>query len=432
MANLSHKARLTVGAAAVTGVMLALLFGVVFLVAQRGVTGEQETELRGAMGSLAADPKSLEIEDFRESHPNASFAVFDEQGALVAHQGALHLPPGQGFATIGTTYAYGIRHGSSNVVVGIDGRESIRGQQRLAWILCLLWLPLTCFFGIVAWIAAKSVFEPLERLTEQATRISGANLHERLSTDDPAEFGSFAQQLNQMLGRIEETLQREDQFASDAAHELRTPLAILRTQIETTLLNRRSTKEYVAAYGSMLVEVDRLTRIVEALLRTARRVPLEVDPIDIEPVVIASASRWQDPYTAAGVFIEEETCPAVSRVGVEEMTVIVDNLLENALRFSPKGSTVRLRLGHVEGWIDLKITDEGPGIPPELAQRVFDRFVRSDHDRNRDSGGAGIGLAVCKKIVTSRGGDIFILPGEEPGATVVCRLPSWPTEPPRA
>ena len=269
------------------------------------------------------------------------------------------------------------------------------------------------------WYTANAIFDPLIRLSAQARAISGSNLNERLATDDQAEFGDFARQLNAMLDRIEQTAHREEQFAADAAHELRTPLSILRTRIETTLLRPRQPEEYAATSALLLDEIDRLTKIVEALLETARGQLTRPPNLRLDPLVEEVCDRWRTNGTA----ITTHTTPVTAAIMPEELSIVLDNLLENAVRYAPSGSEVAVKLAAEGDFARLAVRDAGPGIPEEDREAVFDRFVRLDPHRNRTSGGAGIGLSVCRKIVASRQGHIEAISVEPQGAEIIVRLP---------
>ncbi len=420
---LSHKTRVSLAASLATGLLLAILFATVYFFARQSALNQTESELIGAMNALTGDSKELEINEFDESHPEMSFAVFQPNGNLALQHGRIRFKPVVGFQFVNDILEYGIVRKSQTVVVGTNWREISHGFKRLRLVFALLWAPLTFIVGLITWLTARSVFKPLARLTEQASAISGSKLTDRLIISDRAEFGELAQDLNRMLDRIEETVQREDQFASDAAHELRPPLAILRTRIETTLLRSRTSEEYVASHEFLLIELERLTRIVEALLRSTRAPVPVADPIDLEPCVLQAIARWQDSFVKSGVFLQvgHESC--LVAMTPEEIAIVVDNLLDNALRFSNDGDTVKVKL-HQDGTTGiLSVCDEGPGIPSELGAKIFERFVRSGDDRNRSSGGAGIGLSVCHKVLSSRGGSIAIRDHSPKGACLECRIP---------
>ena len=422
----THRSRLTFVAASATGVLLAIVFVAVIVAARESAVAQKHAELQSALNALAGDPDHLEIEEFRESHPEMSMAVFDATGKPVTTLGRLPLSPAVGFQSTEAAISVSQPRGSTFVVVGADWREADRSLKRLALLLGLLWLPLTCLCGAVTWAAARAVFRPLERLSTQAEAIGRSSLKDRLQTEDHAEFGAFALQLNRMLDRIEASVEREERFASDAAHELRTPLAILRLRLESTLMRRRSIAEYVAAQQDTLTELERLTRVVESLFQTTRAHAQDGDLADVGDVAQRTAARWQDRFVAAGVTLEVEATQANAEIGEDELAIVLDNLLGNALRFSATGLTVRMWTAFVGDAVEVGVSDEGPGIDPAIGDRVFDRFVRADDSRNRASGGAGIGLSVCRRILETRGGSISLRAHGSSGATIVCLLKPEP------
>jgi len=421
--KLNHKLRISLAAATATGLLLAVVFACIIQYAHANAHQQMKRNLSAAMLSLNGDARHLEIEEFLESHPELGFAEFSRDNTLVQQEGSFHLKPHLGFDHDDDSYSLGERRHDHIVVIGGDWKSVKLGVKQLAAVLVFLWFPLTLLVALVTYLSARSVFHPLSKLTEQASSISGSQLGSRLDTADKAEFGEFAQSLNRMLDRIEETVRREDQFASDAAHELRTPLAILRTQVETTLLRPRSETEYVQSHQALLVELDRLNRIVEALLRTARQKSQEAPIIDLEPVVHLCAGRWLDRFVSQQIFMDVSTQPIQARITAEEFEVVLDNLLDNALRFSPPESTVKVTMLAVDDTVRLTVSDQGQGIPTELGDSVFERFVRAGSDRNRKSGGSGIGLAVCRKILEGRNGSIQIESTGPDGTSIRCILP---------
>ncbi|MHB8636861.1 MAG: HAMP domain-containing sensor histidine kinase [Fimbriimonadaceae bacterium] len=420
----THRSRLTVAAASATGILLALVFAGVVFGARQAAIAQKRGELQSALNELAGDSDRLEINDFREAHPEMSMSVFEASGRVSRSLGKLALAPVVGFARNATVLSSGLRRGSTVVVVGADWTEVDRGLRRLALWLGLLWLPLTCLCGAVTWAAARAVFRPLERLSTQAEAIGRTNLTDRLETEDQAEFGAFAQQLNRMLDRIEASVEREERFASDAAHELRTPLAILRVRLESTLMRRRTASEYVDAQRDALAELERLSRVVESLLQTTRVHTSQQSLAMVGDVVKQTAARWQDRYISGSVQLVVESVNVKAEIGEDELAIVIDNLLDNALRFSTPGLSVKLQASVASDAVEVSVSDEGPGIDPEIGDRVFDRFVRADDGRNRESGGAGIGLSVCRRIVEARGGSISLRQDGQSGATIVCRLKS--------
>ena len=425
----SHKARIAFAATASSALVLAGLFAAIVLVARRVAVGQWHSSMRLALSAVSREPDAhFDMVEFRESHPELSISIYDLQGTLLQYQGPVLSPFVKGLQILGHRIHYGIQAKGELLVAGAGWRTTEDGLERLAVVLAVLWLPLSLLVGASTWLAAKSIFDPLVRLNQQAATISGRNLGERLATIDRGEFGEFAGQLNLMLDRIQQTAIREEQFASDAAHELRTPLSILRTRIETTLLRPRSPEDYAASSENMLLEIDRLTRIVESLLETARGGQGEIHVTDLEGGLLEASDRWSERFDSAGVQLEVRALPIQVQMPQDELTVIIDNLLDNALRFAPVGSTVRMETLPSADRVSIVVQDSGTGIPTEMRESVFERFVRVEDDRNRNSGGAGIGLSVCRKIVASRSGTIRAEPVEAGGTRMVVELPVWEGE----
>ncbi|HLK14920.1 MAG TPA: HAMP domain-containing sensor histidine kinase [Fimbriimonadaceae bacterium] len=419
----THRGRLTLAAATASGVLLAVVFVGIVLGARAAALSQRQAELQSALNALAGDPDRFEVDEFRESHPEMSMRAFDASGRTVAAIGGLPLRPKTGFIREDFVISIGQPRGNTLVVVGANWLETERGLTRLGLVLGLLWLPLTFLCGAVTWLTARAAFRPLDRLSAQAEAIGRSNLRERLQTEDHAEFGALAEQLNRMLDRIEASVKREERFASDAAHELRTPLAILRVRVESTLMRRRTQAEYLAAQKDVLAELERLSRIVESLLQTTRIREEDGSACDVQDVVRKTAARWQDRYVADGVELSVRVAPGAAKISEEELSIVLDNLLDNALRYSAAGMRVEISERVAMDWVEIMVTDGGPGIDPSIAARVFDRFVRADDDRNRASGGAGIGLSVCRGIVKARGGEIEVVPTGGVGSGMRFTLP---------
>ena len=423
--NLSHRLRLALVSTLVTGVLLGALFGVIVHFARGSALSGKQAELSSALASFTPpEDEHFDLGEFRDAHPELSASVFDLTGRRVASVGRHPPRHVRGFAIDRGWLDVGARFKGQDVAIALDLSETQQGLHELATVLGAIWIPLTLLVGGVTWAAAQSVFRPLERLSAQALAMSGTDLSDRLVTLDRAEFGAFARRLNEMLDRIEETVQRGERFSTDAAHELRTPLAILRTRLETTLIRTRTTEEYEATLRRSVAEIGRLTAITESLLRSARG---EVDPteaIDLRPIVDETVERWKERFDERGVRLQKSASDASVELLPDEARIVLDNLLDNALRYAPARSSVVVRLGTTGTGSQLSVRDRGPGIPAELGERVFDRLVRADDSRNRASGGAGIGLAVCRQIVEARGGRMAIFEAADGGAEVGCRFPS--------
>ncbi len=385
---------------------------------------QKRSELAAAFRSASGDPVSrFDASEFHEDHPRMAATVFDKSGKVVASTGPVASDE-LGFRIEGATAYYGGTLVGGRLVLSTNWADTEQGLQRLELVLWSIWLPLSFLVGASTWLAALSVFRPLQRLSDQAAEISGSSRDERLATTDRAEFGAFAEHLNGMLDRIRQSVHREEKFAVDAAHELRTPLAIMRTRVETTLLRERSSEEYIASHKALLGEIDRLTRIALSLLQSTRAADPVTESTELSSVVGEAVSGWTDRFAEHRVELRHTLDVAYASIEPAEVRIVLDNLLDNALRFSDPDSQVDVKLRVTpDGGSLLTVEDEGPGIETSLHEAVFERLFRVDNHRNRSNGGSGIGLAVSRRIVEARGGALACENRDPRGARFVCRLP---------
>jgi len=423
--NLRHRTRLALISAAVSGVLLFGLFVALYVAAKNDLFAQKRAALASALGNFTKEEDAVfDVPEFEEAHPDIAVSVFQPGGKLIKATGHVRLIPREGFGQTEKVLQLGMRFRNQIVIVGLDLTDTDRGLDQLRGILMAIWLPLVLLVGGATWGASVLVFRPLERLSAQALTMSGSNLSDRLVTSDRAEFGAFANNLNQMLDRIEETVRRGERFSTDAAHELRTPLAILRTRLETALLQPREPSEYETTLRRSVEEIGRLTSVTEALLRSARGDAAPANEIDLEPALREAKSRWDERFARGNVRLELCSISTPAKILQDEVSVILDNLLDNALRYALPGSRVLITLGVAKHGTRVSVEDTGPGIPLELGDKVFDRFVRADDSRNRRSGGAGVGLSVCRQIVAGRGGRMFWEQSLSGGAIIGFYLPT--------
>jgi signal transduction histidine kinase len=284
--------------------------------------------------------------------------------------------------------------------------------------------------GAGAWLLAGAVLRPVERMRRQTAQISDQDLGRRLavpSTRD--EIAALGTTMNALLTRLQEALERERGFVADAGHELRTPLAILRTELELAARPGRSRDDLVEAVTVAGEETDRLIRLAEDLLLLARadnrQLSLRAEPVAL-PDLLATAARGAATRAASrGVAVvvhgpSELPVPA----DPDRLRQAVDNLLDNATRHAPAGSTVDVTLSTPwPGVVAVEVADRGPGFPPEFLPRAFERFQRAEAARGRDSGGTGLGLSIVRAILAAHGGAATA--GNRPGggASVCIELP---------
>lgn len=231
--------------------------------------------------------------------------------------------------------------------------------------------------------------------------------------------------INDTIARLESSFDQLRRFTADSSHELRTPLAVVRSIGEAAVGRRRSPAEYEEAIGSMLEEVDRMSSLVDTLLRLshgdAGSIRLSREPLDLgllaRDVAVSLGVLAEERNQKISVEATNGVIVAVDRLVLREA---VTNVLDNAIKYSPDGSTITIRVQRAGHQALLAIGDEGPGVPPEHRDRIFHRFFRVDQSRTRNSGGAGLGLAIAKWAVESHGGDISA--HERPGGGAEFRM----------
>jgi len=284
--------------------------------------------------------------------------------------------------------------------------------------------------GLGGYALARKALAPIDSMATQAKIISAERLGDRLSIETPEdELGKLGTVFNDMLGRLQAAFDQLRRFTSDASHELRTPLTAIRSVGEVALQEQRSPVEYRDVIGSMLEEVDRLTRLSESLLALSRA---DTGHIQLQREVIPLLQLAKEASSVVEVLAEEKR----QRIDIEGdagLLVSADrlilrqaivNLLDNAIKYSPTGSRVLVRVqsaGDKQAFLD--VVDQGPGIPKEHQPYVFDRFYRVDRARTREWGGAGLGLSITRWEVEAHGGEITLKGEEGHGSTFRVSLP---------
>jgi len=283
--------------------------------------------------------------------------------------------------------------------------------------------------GLGAYGLARAALSPVERLRRQVAAISGrggTSSVEVPSTRD--EIAALAGTMNDLLSRLQGALARQRALTADASHELRNPLAVLRGELELATRPGRSREDLCVAVRNAAAEAQRLTRLTDDLLLLARndedRLSLRRAPTDVRRLLVASAELACSRLAAAGVTCRVDTQPGTyASLDADRMRQAVDNLVDNALRFAPRGSVVVLAARADGTDLDIEVRDDGPGFPADFLPHAFERFRRPDSGRSRDAGGAGLGLAIVRAIVAAHGGAATAGNRPDGGAVVRLRLP---------
>lgn len=282
---------------------------------------------------------------------------------------------------------------------------------------------LIAFVAATVWIIIGRTLHPVEAIRSEVDSIGDRELDRRVPVPDiDDEIGRLATTMNQMLDRLEQASNQQRHFVADASHELRSPLAAIRAQLEVDLVHPEQA-DWPAANAEILDETLRMQRLVDDLLLLARSdsgtLPTTRQPVDLDDLVFSETDRLQ-PTTAV---IDTSRISGAQVVGDRAaLSRVVRNLLENAARYA--NSRVDVTLTEADGTATLTIDDDGPGIPPDDRTRVFDRFTRLDQARDRDHGGAGLGLAIAKEVVDHHAGTLAIDEGRNGGTRVTLRIPT--------
>jgi heavy metal sensor kinase len=312
------------------------------------------------------------------------------------------------------------------LVVGVTRQDrtetlgSLRDELLIAGPIAL------ALASLAGYALAGLSLRPVERMRRRAAAISAETPGERLPVPETGdEVERLGETLNAMLERLEDALERERDFVADAGHELRTPLALLRTELELALRHSTSAEELREAVRSSSEEVDRLGQLAEALLLIAQsdkgRLPLQLETLEASDVLTTVASRFEWRAQDAGRPLRTTVTSALEvrgdRIRLEQA---LGNLVDNALRHG--AGDVRLSASALDGLVELHVTDEGSGVSPEFLEHAFERFTRADPARSR--GGSGLGLAIVRVIAEAHGGSAHLANRGQGGTDAWLVLPS--------
>ena len=330
------------------------------------------------------------------------------------------------------------RVGDQSVLVRVAlSEESLRREWRELLAGLLFGLPVAIAIAGFGghWLAGRAL-GPLDRMAKQAETLTADNLGQRLPVENPDdELGHLATVFNLSLARIEESFGQLRRFTADASHELRTPLTAIRTVGEVALQAQQDPERYREAIGSMLEEVDRLSRLVGSLLVLSRAdaaPALHRHDLALLDLARESAALLEILAEEKGQRVEVGGDSGV-RAGLDGLILrqALINLIDNAIKYSPRGAVIRIAVrGDSGGNAVVEITDEGPGIPEAHRSRVFERFYRIDKARSREDGGAGLGLSIALWAVRAHGGRIELQSEEGKGSTFRIVLPGMASRAP--
>jgi two-component system OmpR family sensor kinase len=335
--------------------------------------------------------------------------------------------------------------GRSNVIIVARPLSNQRAMlESVRTVLFLVFPTALVLAAIGGYLLARQSLSPVIAMTEHASRIGTTTLHERLPVPNAYdEYGQLATVINGLLSRVESAFEHQRRFMADASHELRTPISIVRGEADIALaMAERPPEEYREALSVVRAEARRLSRIVHDLFLLARadagQQPLQLHIFYLDEVIADCAHIARSLASRRGISLASNVSYEAPVRGDEDLIRrLILNLLDNALKYCPEGSTVEIALCGEGGVHRVIVRDNGPGIPPAVAAHVFDRFYRGNHSDGHDSeapparnqeesdgGGAGLGLAIARWIAEAHGGSLVLAHSSAAGSEFVFTLPN--------
>jgi two-component system OmpR family sensor kinase len=441
--NVPIRVRMTAWYVALLAMIIAAVGAFLVVRLRADLTGAVDGGLRPDAAQIAADVRKEGAPEFPDAantvltgeRPTAQLLTAD--GTIISAFGdpvarAPMLGPGERASALAgrpvtVTRALGrerqafrlTAHGAAHdgrrylVVAGASLEPVERSVRRLVFLLLLAGPVALLATAAGGWWLARRALRPVERMASTAAAIGVDRLDDRVPeprTRD--ELAYLARTLNTMLDRIRDGVQEQRRLVADASHELRTPLAAMRSEIDVSLRADALPPAARDVLTSAREEVDRLSRTVDDLLTLATvdgdGLHLITQHADVADVARAVTDALDSLARSRGVTVERRGEPALVRVDADRVAHAVRNVIENAIEFSPAGGTVVVTTAATGATGRLVVEDEGPGVPAELRERIFDRFFRADPSRTRRTGGSGLGLAITREIVAAHGGDVHV------------------------
>jgi len=451
------RLRLTAWSVAVLAVILAALVAFVVTRLRSDLTSELDRSIRVAADQIALGYGREGPAEFRDTSltvlpspatRESAAQLLEPSGRVLHHVGALGREPLAGARTLAG--ALQKARVASSVRAGVHLRvlarpiafrrrrrilvvaESLRGADRAVHrVLVLLLVGGAGALALVAaggWWIARKALRPVEAMVSHADAIDIGDLSQRIAV--PAardELGHLARTLNSMLERLERGVHARETLIADASHELRAPLAAMRSELDVSLRIDELDEHARSVLETTREEVVRLSRTVDDLLTLARvdgdRLELLLTPHDLREAAESAARVHRPAARAANVGLVVHGDALRLRGDRDRLEQVIGNLIDNAVRAASPGGCVRVTTWRNGGEGGIAVADSGPGVPPEARERIFERFSREDPARGRERG-AGLGLAICREIVHAHGGRIWVEDNEPGGSRFVFALPA--------
>jgi two-component system, OmpR family, sensor kinase len=464
----SVRARLTIYYVSALAVALILVSGLIYVLLAQALYSRIDDTL-GALMQTTSNSLHNDLDEGQDVDDAARstaaelasrlqmLAIYDGHGALLAEEQrdddldialpALDTIPGDEplFITVAEAGDADDRHqlavqrltimpsGTQYIVVAGSSLEPTDEElEALRWILAYVVPIALAVAGFGGWFLAHRSLSPVVAMAERARKIGVEDLSLRLPVANPHdELGRLAATFNELLARLEASLNLQRQFMADASHELRTPVTTTRTAATVALQQpHRDEGDYREALQIIEQQAARLSRVVEDMFTLARadagNYPVRRDAMYLDEVIEEVVRAGRVVASTKDVRIELDHIPSAAWTGDEDLIRrLVGNLLDNAIRHSPRGAAVSIRLEHAATGFTIAVSDTGPGIAPEMQPHIFERFFRVDRSRarGRKDGGAGLGLALARWIARAHGGEVSLTQSSDAGSTFTVHLP---------
>jgi heavy metal sensor kinase len=445
----------TIGLAIMLLAFAALVYGLL----RHALYEQIDRKLRGALGQLEQDERTAAAPDERlrywiyewHEHENVLAVAYDPKGRVRERTEQLatgSIPPApadggneprlqdQAIPILGRqrTLEASLRLGDQpSAIVLMASLEDVDRELGELRTVLLTAVPVVLLLsGWLGYVLARKALAPMERLRRSTKEINAERLDRRLPISNPHdELGRLTETFNDMIGRLERSFAEIRRFTADASHELRTPLTAIRTETEVALAKPLSLAEYQQLLGSILEECSRLTRLTDQLLALAREDAHAARQAQ-EPVELAALIK--DVTETMRPLADVKELHLRVRVNGEawvngdaaRLREVFFNLLDNAIKYTPKGGEVAIQVDHRGTEAIVVMRDTGIGIPAEHLPHVFDRFYRVDKARSRAEGGTGLGLSIAQSTIVAHGGRIELTSTPGQGTTCTVRLPAEP------
>lgn len=458
MRRLGVRWRLTLWYGGVLAVVLTAFSGAVYWTMRHHLLGRIDQGLREELADVrseverADDPVALsrwverrfarhEGFDFQITRPDGTRFFASDRLADRSFPAAPQATDAGGAAFENVTLAGSRWRVVSVRVRGPDGPLTVQVGRSLAAFeqeseellrVFLLIGPLTVLVTLAGgYVLARRALDPVRRMTDAARQISAERLDRRVAVDNAGdELGQLAATLNDMLDRLGRSFAETQRFTADAAHELRTPLAVIRNEAEVALRQPRTGDEYRRVLESLLEETVRLGRMADELLFLCRQDaglnPPALADVSLDKLLHDAVENMRPVAQEKGVSLTlagSQPCRVKADAG--QLRRVVYNLIDNAVKYTGSGGRVEVSCRREAGGAVITVSDTGVGIPAGHLPRIFDRFYRVDPSRAED-GGAGLGLSICQSTVRAAGGTISVTSSEGRGSVFEVRLPDEP------